>query len=37
VIRKLTIELSVVIGIGIACVVLDRIFNFSDFIISHLK
>jgi len=37
VIRKLTIELSVVIGIGIACVVLDRIFHFSDFIISHLK
>jgi len=37
VIRKLTIELLVVIGVGIACVVLDRIFNFSDFIISHLK
>ena len=37
VIRKLTIELSVVIGVGITCVVLDRIFSFSDLIISHLK
>jgi len=37
VIRKLTIELLVVIGVGITCVVLDRIFSFSDLIISHLK
>jgi len=37
VIRKLTIELLVVIGVGIICVVLDRIFGFSDLIVSHLK
>jgi len=37
VIRKLTIELLIVIVVGIACVVLDRIFNLSDLIISHIK
>jgi uncharacterized membrane protein (DUF4010 family) len=37
VVRKLTIELLIVIAAGIICVVLDRIFGFSDLIVSHLK
>jgi len=35
VVKKLTVELSLVIAVGIAVVVLDRVFQFSDMLIRH--